>query len=409
MTSTMSEPIVSKKVEKVLLVSGTVPGEPGVGGVILRDLVEHIGFDRTRACLFVPRGQKERISLDELQTTELLRQYEPAFRPLSGIAGETLSYLAARSIRDRHMGKLASLVENEINSYKPDIILFVLESITSIEVSQRLINRVTVPIHCIVWDDVKLLCHQANLDRWTAGRLKENFGQVLKSSRKTAVICENMQQSYQQEYQINSIILRHGISSQQESLESNNTTDDIYRIGFAGSITAPDCMNSLIEALDQMSWRMNGRRVVLRLLGVRYLLDSRRPQHIEYFGWRDTESTSQLLAECDCLYLPQSFNSDLHYFSELSFPTKLSSYVVTKKPILLHSPEYSSLVSFWIDYSPGPHCSSLNPIELEQALQKVLTSDQKQTEAWILESEKIHNEVLSFANFCNSVDELVRR
>ncbi len=102
------------------------------------------------------------------------------------------------------------------------------------------------------------------------------------------------------------------------------------------------------------------RKVILRMAGTRYLLEPRGPQQIEYFGWRSVEETIEILSEADLLYLPQPFAESLRPLAELSFPTKLSTYLAAGRPVLLHAPSYASVCPFFKRFAFGQHCESLN-------------------------------------------------
>lgn len=392
---------------QVLLVSGTAPGEPGVGGVILRDLVQIVGFENCHVCWLNPYRDGRTTYIDGLSTTSHQRRYETGWRPLPGIAGETISRAAMFASRQPLIAKIAAEVKGQIERFKPSFLLCVLDSGLTIQVLRRLIQTLSIPIRTIVWDDVDTVCQEGVLDRWTRSAIQRDFAAVLQRSERVAVICENMQVSYQQKYRINSSIIRHGMPEVDDSLVRQDESDHVLRIGFAGSITTPDCMQSLIGTLDQLQWRSEGRNICLRMLGARFQLGTVSRQWIEYFGWRDVHETRDLLGQCDLLYLPQSFLPQLRHLSELSFPTKLSTYVAAGRPILLQAPSYGSLTNFWQHYPLGPVAGSLDQQALKSALLTGLESSPSQREGWALASRSAHRDALSVELFQNGVRRLL--
>jgi hypothetical protein len=381
---------------KILLISGTSPGEPGVGGVILKDLVSIAGPENMSCIWLSPHRDQSPHYIPELKSTILQRRYESGWRPVRGIAGEVISWAATGLIGSRHLNELKTAVRAHIAETQPTLILCVLESVTAIRVMHALIGRVTVPVQSIVWDDVRTFCPETVLDRWSRARIYKQFAEVLQQSQRVAVICENMAEAYRKDYRVESTILRHGMADVTEG-DISPTTDHakVFRIGFAGSITAPDCMQALIQYLDSRSWRFEGRDVCLRMLGSRFLLGTKSRQWIEYLGWRDVNETRDLLGQCDLLFLPQSFEKGLRHLSELSFPTKLSTYISTRVPIFLNAPEYGSLSKFWSHYELGPVARALSQDSIQQALFAGFTANPTQRQQWEEQRQRARREVLS--------------
>ena len=399
---------VTSTAARFLLVTGTAPCEPGVGGVILKDLINQAGRERWHCCWLASKHGSQQPYWDELGTTVLRRQFETGYRPVRGLLGEVISAATLRVLRPGMIASAVKAIQHKCRDWRPQAIIAVLESPAVIETVRRLQESVAIPIRSIVWDDVDLFCRQAVFDRWTRRRIERAFGEVLQKSNRIAVICESMQAEYFRRYGIQSQVLRHGVASEAPSvcLAKESHASEI-RIGFAGSNTAPDGLRSLVEGLDLIGWQLNGRDIVLRILGARYLLDSRKPQRIEYFGWRSVEETRSRLAECDLLYLPQSFAADNRTYSELSFPTKLSTYLAAQRPILLHAPDYASLSGFWKEHVLGPEIHTLESSQIVSGLISALRSNIDQFQAWIAAGQKVTEHVIGLKQFAAAVAEFL--
>lgn len=388
---------------RTLLLSGTAPGEPGVGGVILQDLMQSVGLVSMTCVWLAPRNLDSSNRISGLDIRCLERRYETAWRPVPGMAGELLSFSAAAILRGLHLFKMKRHLQTILDSDRFDSIVCVLESRAAIDLAWHLQPRTRIPWRCIVWDDVQLVSQQSALDRWSSSQLERRFGTVLQRSEDVAVICENMQDEYRQRYGIDSFVLRHGVSTESVSPLENPPNGEQGRrpflIGFAGSITAPDCFEHLIGTLDSIHWKVGDRPIVLRVLGARYTVHSTVPQRIEYYGWRCAGDTQFILSQCDVMYLPQSFSESLRYFSQLSFPTKLSTYVTTNRPIILHAPEYASLSTFWRDQPMGPLVSSLSSGELQAAIATVAGEDVIDLPVWLANSRHVAGNTLGVEQF----------
>jgi hypothetical protein len=359
-----------------LVLSGTIPGEPGVGGVILADLVAGMPFDTLQ---FVPLVSKQVVQHGWLDRScqlagHLIRRYEPGFKPVKGLVGELISWTARKTLFERHCRQLVSKICHMPIAQGCDKVFAILDCPTVMQVATAVAQRLQKPLVVMVWDAPELLADQLNMDRWSTANMLQQFAATIQQAEKVGVICEQMKQAYTKTYGENEyVILRHGISPKMWSLATGASNSDRITIGFAGSITAQEPFRRLIETLDANNWRLCGKSVTLRLIGCRYTLDSRRPQHIEYFGWRSLKETLRLLAESDLLYLPQPFESHLRPLAELSFPTKLSSYLAAGRRVLLHAPEYASIAPFLLDYPIGVHCLSLETDVILSSLEQLMT------------------------------------
>ena len=385
---------------KVLVLSGTIPGEPGVGGVILGDLQKALP---ARALEFIPAVTQQIVDLGWLDRAERLaghvsRRFEPGFRPVRGIVGEIVG-AAARKIKfERHCKELvAEICKNEA-AKSCNKIWAVLDCQTVIHIATAVAQRLQKPLVVMVWDAPELLVRQYNLDRWSAANLLESFQRTVRESESVGVICEQMQKTYTEKFGSSQyVILRHGIREDLWAKSTESASDRLI-IGFAGSITAQQPFNRLINALDEANWNIQGRNVTLRLIGSRYTLDSRQPQRIEYFGWRSLDETVQLLAECDLEYLPQPFEEHLRPLAELSFPTKLTTYLAAGKRVLLHAPTYASVNSFFQKYPVGNICSSLETPQIISAVENLIRRSKLEVDSAIDAARKTEFNNLVFVN-----------
>ncbi|MEO2035262.1 MAG: hypothetical protein ABGZ35_24560, partial [Planctomycetaceae bacterium] len=225
----------------------------------------------------------------------------------------------------------------------------VLDCPTTIAIAQQVAAELNVALASLVWDAPELLAELLGLDRFSSSQLLQSFGKALKASRQIGVVGETMKEKYDQKYGTNAIIVRHGLNDEPLRHQCRTAHDDIAPliIGFAGTVTSPREFETLLQSLDLVEWQIHGRPVVLRLVGSRFVLSSHSKRHIEYFGWRSVTETISLLGEADMCYLPQPFSRAERHLARLSFPTKLSTYIATGRPVILHAPPHASVVPFF--------------------------------------------------------------
>lgn len=363
-------------VPRILLYSGTAPGEPNVGGTVLRDMCDMLPAGALR-CFVVPMpGYSAPVQNYPEVADYVERRYDTAYRPLPGIAGELIA-LAARSVlRPGHLRKIVNRAVECGRAHRAELVWAVFHCPTVIQTARLVASRLGVPLVVWVEDAPELLSLQLQHDRWFAREVMRDVRATIKASVRCGAIGETMKAAYDEAYEKDCIILRHGLKKNAvQTLQTGPRDEDRIVIGYCGSITAGDAFRQLLKALDDSGWRLEGRDVVLRLIGCRIVLEPTAPQRIEYCGRLPTvDDTVSALAECDVLYLPQPFAEQLQALASISFPAKLATYLATGRPVVLHAPEYGSLVPFFQRYPFGTWCGSLNGTEILSAIRDLACS-----------------------------------
>ena len=397
--------------KKTLLYSGTIPGEQGVGGIVLNDLCEALGKDRIQCFAAMNRGSHR---LDFSGNPYFIggeeRRFETAYRPIPGMAGSLISSLAYRTKFLRHANQIAKRAVDAGREFSADVVWAVLDCPALIVTAKKVANRLGVPLHILVWDAPELLARQLGHCSRTTSMIIKSFRDCLENADRIAVAGESMRDAYQEQYGVQSIVLRHGLPLRSEQkTEPSVVNSDQILIGYAGSITASDTFQNLMEALASCNWSIGGKQVVLRIIGARYQLEPRGPQRIEYYGWQPAGKPLELLRECDLLYLPQPFDQNNRELAELSFPTKLTTYLAAQQPVLLHAPDHASVVPFFGKYPFGIWCNSLDKKQLLSGIDTFL-KDQNAVQSAIDSGQRAVTEELNadvfvrrFGEFMNCI------
>lgn len=354
--------LMQNNLPKVLLYSGTVPGEQGVGGIILQDICESMGPENIQCfAALSKRHDKNQLMNNPYFLDGCQKKHEAAYRPIKGKLGTLVSHATYQFAFPKHAKRIAQGANEAGKKLKPDVVFAVLNSPSIIATAREVADALKVPLHVLVWDAPELLARQLNYHSMTSKLILKSFGKCITSADRVAVVGESMQDEYKKKYNVDSIIVRHGLpeESEEKTTTSNRDNENII-IGYAGSITAHDAFASFMKMLDSCDWTINNKKVILRLVGVRYHLKPKGPQHIEFFGWQPVEKTVELLSECDLLYLPQPFDKPNYELAKLSFPTKLTTYLAAKKPVFLHAPKYGSIVPFLKKHPFGIWCEELD-------------------------------------------------
>lgn len=364
------------EIRRLLLLTGTAPAPNGVGGIILHDLAGFLPAGVLSVVHAVDTGQggdTPSANGDPMRTLVVPLQPRPVSR--WGRIGRALDWLRMTLANRRRVAAGVRACVEYARSHRIDEVWAVLDTPVSIALAAPVAAALGVPLRVTVWDDIEHNVDYFKLDRFTAKRSRRSFVQAVRRASRVAVIGETMQAEYARRYGQRGVIVRHGAECAEVELATTDAADSPIRIGFAGSVSARSAFKCLLDALDALGWHIDGRDVTLVLMGPRFDLWSQVPRRIECLGWQSVEDTIRVLSECTVNYLPQPFEPNWRPFAELSFPSKLTTYLAAGAPVLLHAPSYASLPAFFARHPFGASCTTLDAAALAEALQQLCLDD----------------------------------
>ncbi len=397
---------------RTLVILGGIPGEDGVGAILERQILDVVPRDRIRIIAAVTRDVMAQHVAGHPRVDVLLpRRYEYAYHPLPGYVGEVFTHAANLATFRPCLRRLVGRCVDEGRAFGCEAVFAVLENPTTIFLAAAVARRLGVPLRSFVMDGPNLHARDYSYDRFTARALRRAFDAAMRRSDRIGVAGETMRDAYQRRYGKPAFILRQGLPAviAEHSVAAPvpaKVDSRVLHIGFAGSLTAVDAFEQLLQELGRRAWRVGGRRVVLRVVGAYIKLVPHGPQHIEYYGWQSVPDMLALMRECDFLYLPQPFGEELREFSELSFPNKLCTYVPARRPLLLHAPPHASLHAFFREYPCGPVSDTLDAGKLLDQLESTLR-DGTRLDAYVESIDKAHRERLNDSALAHAVRQLL--
>lgn len=238
----------------------------------------------------------------------------------------------------------------------------------------RLARALDVPLIVTVWDPPESILLNGQLDRFSREIALRDFDNAMLTAVGGATMSQGMQRAYAEQYDTPSVILRHTVNPELiQTTEWRELGDEIV-IGFSGSLYARREWRAFVTALQQSDWTIAGRPVRLRMLTGRIDEAISGPVRIEWFGWRSTADAVRCLAECDLLYLPFFFAPERRKATEYCFQSKLTTYMAAGRPTFYHAPTYSAPVAFAEEYPVLEACHSLEPSEIAEQLERLLTN-----------------------------------
>ncbi|MBT8040738.1 MAG: hypothetical protein KJN78_10875 [Gammaproteobacteria bacterium] len=366
-------------IPRTLLLSSSLPGSVGVGGIFLRDLCNF--FPRDQLFAFVTASYGDKFTNTNLDG-RFVYHLEPAcdwqLPPNRfGRVGKFLHWGAKRVSNARLCNNLVEKAALLGSKHNVEQIWSVLESPTTIRITRKIAGKLGLPFKVMVWDDVDHVLPYFRVDRLTRKGLRSDFDWLLRNASSCAVIGEAMKSHYDQKYSTNAQIVRHGLQEADQVKDTSRQSDQIsLHIGYAGSVTAKSAFSVLLSALEEADWSIDGRNVHLHLSGLRFVLGAGTAARIHYHGWLPSVgATVAMLNKCDLLYLPQPFEENLRVFTRLSFPAKLSTYLASERPIFLHGPRFGSLRPVFENYPFGCSLETLNTSDVIETITRFIRDE----------------------------------
>lgn len=127
-------------------------------------------------------------------------------------------------------------------------------------------------------------------------------------------------------------------------------------IGFSGQTYAKDAISAFIKCLDEIDWTYKNSNIILKYYGnsdLSFVINEKNKKRISIIPWLSQEDLIKELNKCNYLYCPYFFSKDPVFksISKLSFPSKLVTYLVSSRRLIIHAPKYSSVYKFLKKYT----------------------------------------------------------
>lgn len=356
-------------VPRVLLVTGHAPGTQGVAQLFLHDLVIAYPHDRISCFTVGAIMQSGSPDLEWLPRGFAPRPREGGVGGFGAIVRELSGYVLWQYTR---LFKLPAIVRQIVEfgrQQQVEMIWAVMSSPALVCLARAVADELRVPMVTTIWDPPELLMRNGAFSRLAAPQLQRDFGRVLRRSLRCGVASEEMAAEYRASYGITPIVLINGASStlRKDPATTPRASTDLT-IGFAGSFYTKDEWRALLDALAEVNWTIDGRRIRLRVLATRLPFYVDRDAPLEYLGWRPVDEAIEALSQADVLYLPYWFDKKYSSIVRLCFPNKLAAYLAAGKPVFFHGPKDSSPAHFLDRYPAGIACHSNNAEDLRRTL-----------------------------------------
>ncbi len=359
--------------KRVLIISGDPPGNSNVAGLSTAGFLPALEGGHVCCAAISPSITHDiHPSIPGDRVLFLKRRYETGWRYGPPGINVLAGHLAFRAKLLPLVRAYSTQIVHWARKHEPHKLWAVTDSLIVIFAARLIAKVFGIPIYTHILDIAEHECSRRMIDRLSAALVMREFKSLLHASKNIGVVSGGMAEHYASWGNNNFVVMRHGVSpSQGADASAHLMGDDVFRIGFSGSLYALDAWAALLAALDELQWRIEGRRIIIRLFGAKPPPLGYRPANIEWMGWRQEREVVDMLSTCDICYLPYPFGAKWRDVVRTSFATKYSAYAATGRPVLVHAPAESSIALFCAEHGAGFNLDSLDTAAIVCTLKKL--------------------------------------
>lgn len=364
---------------RIMLLTDVPPCKNFTAGIVLNlmcDFLLELGHE---VCCFTVKNKfvDAAIPEDKLSNMKFRIVEKPredwglhTFGAVSSFIGNNMTAISKLPGIAKQAGDFAK--ENNV-----ELIWSVVQGQTMIKITEPVAQHAGCSYVIQVWDPPEWWMRDNKFDSHTQASVMKSFANALKHSSCCLAASWAMAEDYALNYNCKAIPVILGFSPERV-LPSGNKNENEFVIALSGQIYAENEFQTLLHALDLMNWTCNNRKIKIRLYGRYFHLYFSAPSNVEVCGWLEQECLLPELADADLLYCPYWFSDAFQRPARLSFPGKLSTYLKTAVPVLIHAPEYASPRKYLAEHEAGYVCGSLNPEEMKSVLTCIIESTEKE-------------------------------
>ena len=242
-------------------------------------------------------------------------------------------------------------------------------------------ERTKTPYIVQVWDPIEWWIKEHNFSEERKINTLKEHEKLIKNTECCITTSKAMSKYFSKEFGTKCIEVMPPLK--RKSFELSDKNNDRITIAMSGQVYATKELDSLLTALDEMNWKINGKDVYFEHYGmwnenyVNFEKHSLYKNRILLKGFYEQNELLHELSKTDLLYCPYFFSDDevLKKVSSLSFPSKVITYLALEVPTLFHGPSYSSPYKFLKENKCSLLISSNEPKKIKKELENIFNKD----------------------------------
>ncbi|MCR5254668.1 MAG: hypothetical protein K6D96_01945 [Acetatifactor sp.] len=380
---------------KILMISDLPPCTNHTGGLFLDRLCTYLQEDNCQIFAYIVKNPEVGVEIPEdtkssidfvfdVKPRENIGREYNAF--LSFVYDVFITYTEVRRIRKR--------IERHIKKIKPDMIWGVVQGQTMTKLIRRVATDCQIEYSVQFYDPISWWFQANKVDKLTQMKVMKEYGRMISDSYCFIGASDIMAEDYKALYGCKkSVGIMMPFDKGDSCSKKIKRDDKTFVIAISGQLYARSTILAFLYALSLMNWEYEEKKIIFRIYGPEISFYGIKNAHIEYRGWIEQEQLLKELNEADLLYCPYRFDEGFREVATYSFPGKLSTYMKTGVPIMVHSPEYSSIVRFVKEYQSAYVLETVDPSVIVAELKKIIVDNNY--DEMVYRANKTANDVLS--------------
>lgn len=246
----------------------------------------------------------------------------------------------------------------------------------AVHVAARLARRGRLPLHLTVHDDPPYgVALRSRRYVGLVPLIARDFASAMRRAASVDVIGRGMAERYRRLYGVESTIVHRAVPGPIPPAPPYDRAKSGLRVGILGTTYSYGQLPILGRAVAEAAQRAGTRGSIVVIgqgFGDRLRADMGGAVDVESTGHVAEDEGIRHLQGCLALYLNYPFGWRHAVLRQTSFPTKLSTYILAARPLLVHAPADSSTVPLCRRHpSYAPHWASLAPADGAALLQRL--------------------------------------
>jgi len=361
--------------EKILLLTDIPPCKNYTGGIMLSQMVRMILEEKLDIEYYCIQDNNLDPILDTTVSDEI--KLTIVDRP-----NEVLSKRNSEHKYYKELRKVTSNVLNYINNGNFTKIWIVLQGEVMTDIAYEVMREEHKYI-VQIWDPIEWWTKEHKFSKERERSTIEKHDEVLKNAEYCITTSWAMSEYFRKSIKAKCIEVMPPLN--RYNFDKNLHNDKRYTIAMSGQVYAQEELEILFKALDKLNWKNGDKDIYFEHYGTWYNSEEFINRHQKYKdriicnGFVEQNKLLYYLSQKDLLYCPYFFSEDetLKKVSELSFPSKVVTYLSLEVPTVMHGPTYASPVKFLKENNAGYVITSNEEDKVAKELTKIFSLDSK--------------------------------
>lgn len=314
--------------DNILLITNVLPCDKYSGGIMSKQLVKILLNEKAN----VYCARVNEFSLNE-DVGQILEQ------------NLNILDLSYSKYRTKEISEIVVRLKKYILKNKINKIWVTLQGKLLVNIIYQLQADVNIPFYIQIWDPIEWILKEEGVKESEKNEVLKKYDSIIKKSTYIFAASKPMADCYIKEYNKEACEIYISMDKQKFTEFSKNKND--INIVFSGQTYAQNEISQFVKALSRLGWKYHGKKIIFNYLGSNSLdfLNEKDLKHVKIWGYVSQKKLMDICYNSDLLYCPYFFSNDISFekVSKYSFPSKIVTYMITKTPIVIHAPKYSSV------------------------------------------------------------------